>query len=154
MTINSVTLSGNLTRDLEVRPTPSGFPIGQVGVAVNERRKNPQSGEYEDKPNYFDLVILGDRASKLAPYLTKGTKVTVQGKLRYSAWEKDGQKRSKVDVLVDGIEFMSRREGGQQGYQPAPQQGYQTAPQAAPAYQQAPAPAPAQTAFYDADIPF
>lgn len=150
MTINSVTLSGNLTRDLEVRPTPSGFPVGQVGVAVNERRKNPQSGEYEDKPNFFDLVILGDRASKLAPYLVRGTKVTVSGKLRYSSWEKDGQKRSKVDVLVDDLEFMSRREGGQQAYQPAPQQ----APQPAPAYQPAFQQAYKQPDLYDADIPF
>lgn len=145
MSINHVALSGNLTRDLEVRATPSGFPIGQVGMAVNERRKNPQTDEYEDRPNFFDLVILGDRANKLAPYLVRGTKVTVSGKLRYSAWEKDGQKRSKVDVLVDDLEFMSRREGGQQ-----------PAPQPAPDYQPAPQPVPAykQPDLYDADIPF
>lgn len=172
MAINSVSLCGNLTRDMEVRATSSGYPIGQVGIAVNERRKNKQTGEWEDNPNFFDLVVLGERANSLAPRLTRGTKVAVLGKLRFTSWEKDGQRRSKVDVIVDDLEFLSQRQGSapapqpmaapamrpamapQQapmGYQQAPQ-AYQAAPQAMPAQQ--PMAAPAQAGIYSDDIPF
>lgn len=168
MAINSVSLCGNLTRDMEVRATSSGYPIGQVGIAVNERRRNKQTGEWEDNPNFFDLVILGERATSLAQYLTKGAKVAVLGKLRFTSWEKDGQRRSKVDVIVDSVEFLSPRQGAAPAPMSAPQptaapamqpavqpamapqapmgyqqatQAYQAAPQAMPAQQPMPAPA-------------
>lgn len=111
--INSVTISGNLVRDIELRQTNSGFTIGELAVAVNERRKDA-SGEWGDYPNYFDCKLLGSRAEKLAGYLVKGTKVTIAGKLQQERWEKDGQKRSKVTILVDDLEFMSRGESGAQ----------------------------------------
>lgn len=127
--INHVVLVGNLTRDPELRTTNSGYSILQLGLAVNDRVKNKQSGEYEDRANFFDANVLGRRAESLAPYLHKGDKVAIEGKLHYSSWEKDGQKRSKVDVTVDEIEFMSRRDNGgqqpQQQYQPRQQQRYQ-----------------------------
>lgn len=131
--INNVTVSGNLTKDLEIRATPSGYPIGSCSVAVNERRKNPE-GAYEDYANYFDFTILGERAQKLAQFLTKGTKVTICGSLKQRRWQdkQTGQNRSAVEILVNDLEFMSRQQ------QP---QGY--APQQAPApaaYRQAPAP--------------
>ena len=145
-----VAISGNLTRDPEMHATKSGMAILSMSVAVNERAKNPQTGEWEDRPNYVDCVLFGTRAEKLSAYLAKGSKVSVQGKLRYSSWEKDGQKRSKLEVVVDELEFMSRRESQQQA---------QTAPQwsAPQAYKNPPAttqPEAAAPDVYDSDIPF
>jgi len=130
MSINRVTISGNLTREPEVRRTASGMAIVSFGVAVNERRKNNQTGDYEDYANFIDCTMFGTRAEAVSSYLAKGSKVAIDGHLRYSSWEKDGQKRSKLEVLVDEIEFMSKAEK-------KPQQA------------QAPS-----TAVYDDDIPF
>lgn len=110
MSINVVNISGNLTRDSELRRTTGGTAILGFGVAVNDRRKNQQTGEWEDYPNFVDCTMFGTRAEKLAGMLTKGTKVCILGKLRYTSWERDGQKRSKIEVIVDDIELMSRRE--------------------------------------------
>lgn len=115
MSINRVNISGNLTRDAELRQTQGGMAILNIGVAVNDRRKNQQTGEWEDVPNFVDCVVFGTRAEKLAQFLAKGAKVAIEGKLRWSQWEKDGAKRSKLEVVVDEIEFMSR--GGQQRQQ-------------------------------------
>lgn len=113
MSINRVNISGNLTRDPELRQTQGGMAILSLGVAVNDRRKNQQTGEWEDVPNFVDCVVFGTRAEKLAQFLAKGSKVAIEGKLRWSQWEKDGARRSKLEVIVDEIEFMSR--GGSQG---------------------------------------
>ena len=112
MSINRVNISGNLTRDPETRRTNGGMAILSFGVAVNDRAKNPQTGEWEDRPNFVDCVMFGTRAEAVSRYLSKGSKVAIDGKLRYSSWEKDGQRRSKLEVIVDEIEFMSRREDG------------------------------------------
>jgi single-strand DNA-binding protein len=117
MSINRVNISGNLTRDPELRQTQGGMAILNIGVAVNDRRKNAQTGEWEDVPNFVDCVVFGTRAEKLAQFLAKGAKVAIEGKLRWSQWEKDGAKRSKLEVIVDEIEFMSRGERGQQRQQ-------------------------------------
>ena len=114
MSINRVVISGNLTRDAELRRTQSGMAILNLGVAVNDRRRNNQTGEWEDYANFIDCILFGARADAIANYLTKGTKVAVEGKLRWSQWEKNGEKRSKIEVVVDEIEFMSRQDGGQQ----------------------------------------
>lgn len=113
MSINRVIISGNLTRDAEERRTQSGMAIASFGVAVNERRKNNQTGEWEDYPNFVDCSMFGNRAEKLSPYLVKGTKVAIEGKLRYSQWERDGQKRSKLEVIADEIELMSKGQSAQ-----------------------------------------
>lgn len=139
MGINRVCISGNLTRDPELRSTAGGTSVMGFGVAVNERRKNSQTGEWEDYPNFVDCTLFGKRAEVLVQYLSKGTKVAVEGRLHYSSWEKDGQRRSKLDVTVDEVELMSRRDGEQ--HQSYAQQGYQQAPQV-------------QEACYDEDIPF
>ena len=123
MSINRVLISGNLTRDPELRRTQSGMAILGFGVAVNDRRRNPQTGEWEDYANFVDCTMFGNRADALANILTKGMKVAIEGKLRWSQWERDGQKRSKLEVIVDELEFMSSRNGGQGGYQG--NQGYQ-----------------------------
>lgn len=160
MSINRVNISGNLTRDPELRQTTSGTAILRFGVAVNDRRRN-QSGEWEDVPNFVDCVVFGNRAEPLSRFLSKGSKVAVEGKLRYSSWERDGQRRSKLEVVVDEVEFLSPRGAGAQ----SPQGGYQQSSQQQPSYT-APAPAPAPAPqnppvqkppsadVYDEDIPF
>lgn len=146
MSINRVTISGNLTRDPEVRTTGSGTSVMSLGVAVNDRRRNNQTGEWEDYANFIDCTMFGARAERLAAFLHKGAKVCIDGRLRWSQWERDGQKRSKLEVIVDDLEMMQRRDDSRP---------------AAPAYQQAPAQvayaqpvAEAQVSVYDEDIPF
>jgi len=108
MSINRVVISGNLTRDPELRRTQSGMAILGFGVAVNDRRRNQQTGEWEDYANFVDCAMFGQRAENVSQYLSKGSKVAIEGKLRWSQWEKDGQKRSKIEVVVDDLEFLSR----------------------------------------------
>lgn len=136
MSINVVNISGNLTRDSELRSTAGGTAVLGLGVAVNDKRRNQKTGVWEDCPNFVDCTMFGTRAEKLARILTKGTKVYILGKLRYTSWEKDGQKHSKIEVVVDDIELMSRRETQQ----------VQPRQDCRPGYQQ-------QPAMYD-DLPF
>lgn len=103
MTINKVFLIGNITRDPEKRKAGE-TPLIQFGIAVNEYRK-----EGEQRTNYFDITVFGNRAVKLADMLHKGQKIAVEGRLRFESWEKDGQKRSKVTITADNIEFMSAK---------------------------------------------
>ena len=111
MSINNVNISGNLTRDAEKRTAKNGTPVLAFSVAVNERRHN-QNGEWDTYTNFFDCTMFGKRADALAQYLTKGTKVSIEGHLHYSSWEtKDGGRRSKVGIIADEIEFMSSRNG-------------------------------------------
>ena len=107
MSINRCILSGNLTRDPELRSTAGGTSVLSFSIAVNDRRKNNQTGEWEDYPNFVDCTMFGARAEAVGRFLAKGNKVAIEGKLRYSSWEKDGQRRSKLEVVVDEIEFMS-----------------------------------------------
>lgn len=150
MSINKVIISGNLTRDPELRATAGGMQVMSLGVAVNDRRKNQQTGEWEDYPNFVDCTMFGTRAESLARFLSKGTKVAIEGKLRWSQWERDGQKRSKLEVVVDDLEFMSSRQHERNANKPVqPQQYYDTqAPQ-----QYAPQPMPQQELYGDS-IPF
>ena len=141
MSINIVTISGNLTRDPELRQA-GNTSVLSFGVAVNDRRRNLQSGQWESVPNFVDCTIFGTRADALAGLLHKGSKVAIDGKLRYSSWEgKDGKKRSKLEVVVNELELM-QRETSQQPQQPQryqqPQQGYQQPqqPQQPQRYQQ------------------
>lgn len=115
MSINVVCISGNLTRDADLRMTAGGTPVLSLGIAVNERVKGPD-GSWTDRPNFVDAVLFGTRAESVSRYLAKGAKVAVSGHLHYSSWERDGQKRSKLEVIVDELEFMSK---GQQERQPA-----------------------------------
>ena len=157
MSINRVNISGNLTRDPELRATAGGTQVLSFGVAVNDRRKNPQTGDWEDYPNFVDCTMFGTRAEAVSRYLSKGTKVAIEGKLRYSSWERDGQRRSKLEVIVDEIEFMSRgSQGGQGGYGQNGGNSYGGGYAPAPAPQAAPVPvqAPPAVDVYDEDIPF
>ena len=113
MSINKVFLTGNLTRDPYLGATSGGTSVLKFGLAVNDRRKNNKTGEWEDYPNFVDCVMFGTRASSIKKFLSKGSKVSVDGKLHWSQWERDGQKRSKIDVIIDQIEFMSTRNQNQ-----------------------------------------
>lgn len=152
MSINRVVISGNITRDPELRSTQGGMEILALGVAVNDRRKNQQTGEWEDVPNWIDCVMFGNRAKSVSRFLSKGSKVAIEGKLRWSQWERDGQKRSKIEVVVDEIEFMTSRSD-------APSQATaQPVRQQAP-YQQQMGGMPQEVGhvtgtIYDDDIPF
>ncbi len=146
MSINRVIISGNLTRDPELRNTAGGVSILGFGVAVNDRRRNAQTGEWEDYPNYIDCTMFGARAESLSRILTKGMKVSIEGKLRWSQWEKKetGEKRSKIEVIVDELEFMSSRNSDYSNNSGA--RSYNNA---------TPAPSVEPTAsVYDEDIPF
>lgn len=112
MTINKAVITGNITRDVELRSTGGGLSVANFSVAVNERVKNTSSGEWEDRANFIDCTMFGKRAEALAQYLTKGTKVTVEGRLRWSQWEdkNGGGKRSKIEIVVDELELMTRGE--------------------------------------------
>lgn len=149
MSINRVVVSGNLTRDPELRATPGGTQVLGFGVAVNDRRRNQQTGEWEDYPNFIDCTMFGNRAEALSRILRKGMKVAIEGKLRYSSWEdkNGGGRRSKVEIIPAEVVLMSQNPNGQQAPQQYAPQGYQQqyAPQQAPrAY--APQPAPQQPA--------
>ena len=149
MSINRVVVSGNLTRDPELRATPGGTQVLGFGVAVNDRRRNQQTGEWEYYPNFIDCTMFGNRAEALSRILRKGMKVAIEGKLRYSSWEdkNGGGRRSKVEIIPDEVVLMSQNPNGQQAPQQYAPQGYQQqyAPQQAPrAY--APQPAPQQPA--------
>ena len=101
MSINRVCISGNLTRDPVLRSTSGGMSVLSMGVAVNDRRKNQQTGQWEDYPNFVDCTLFGTRGEKLAQYLAKGSKVAIEGKLRYRSWndQQTGQKRSALGLF-------------------------------------------------------
>ena len=145
MSINRVVISGNITRDPVVRRTQGGMAILTISVAVNDRKKNPQTNEWEDRVNFVDCTVFGKRAESLSERLSKGMKVAIEGKLRYSQWEREGQKRSKLEVAVDEIEFMSRNQN-----QNRSNQGYDDYHQNVRRQQDA----YAQNDLYDDDCPF
>lgn len=151
MSVNKVFVTGNLTRDPEIKSTSTGTVVVSLGLAVNDRRKG-MTGEWEDYANFFNCTMFGTRAEKVSKYLHRGSKIAIDGKLHYRAWsDQQGNKRSAVEILVDNLEFMSK---DQQGTQQAPPQAavpYVAPPQAAavPAVAQAPVAAPpmAQQAY-------
>jgi single-strand DNA-binding protein len=147
MSINRVVISGNLTRDPELRSTASGLPVLGMGVAVNDRRRNQSTGEWEDFPNFIDCTMFGTRAESVSRFLQKGAKVAIEGKLRWSQWERDGQKRSKIEVIVDEIEFLSARDSSQ--HSSGASASAVSAPSRAPEIPPAP-----EITVYDEDIPF
>lgn len=109
--IARVTLVGNLTRDPELRQLPSGTPVCQLGVAMNSSYKD-SSGQWVEKPNFFDVVVWGTQGENCARYLSKGRQVAVDGRLEQRTWEsQDGSKRSKVEIIADTVMFI----GGQGG---------------------------------------
>ena len=113
--INRVVLVGNLTRDPETRQA-GGTTVCSLRVAVNDRIKDRDTGEWRDQPNYFDVDVFGAQGENCAKYLAKGRQIAVEGRLRWREWEtQDGQKRSAVSVVADNVQFIGPREGGGSG---------------------------------------
>ena len=109
--INRVIITGNLTKDPELRSLQSGTHVCNLRVAVNSRRKD-QSGEWVDKPNYFDVTVWGAQGENCATYLSKGRPVAVDGRLDWREWEaQDGSKRQSVSIIADSVQFLGSRDG-------------------------------------------
>lgn len=143
--LNSVVLSGNLGQDAEVRYTNSGLAITSFSLAVSKSRKQ-SDGSYKDVTSWVDCVMYGKRGEAMYGngMLQKGVRLAIVGRLYQNVWEKDGQRRSKIEVIVDNVVTMTAQRQQQQGYQvAAPQQQYQAAQQPA-----------AYPDVYDEDIPF
>ena len=112
--INVVVITGNLTRDPELRSTPGGTSVCKLRVAVNSRRKEGQ--EWVDKPNYFDVTVWGAQGENCANYLSKGRPVAVEGRLDWREWEdKEGGKRQSVEIIANSVQFLGSRDGGGNG---------------------------------------
>ena len=113
--INRVVLTGNLTRDPELRSLSSGTSVCKLRVAVNSRRKD-QNGEWVDKPNYFDVTVWGPQGENCSTYLSKGRPVAIDGRLACREWEANaGSKRQSVEIIADSVQFLGSRDGGQGG---------------------------------------
>jgi len=131
--VNMVAVSGRLTRDPELRSTASGTAVLSFSLAVNDRRRDSRTGEWSDVANFFDVTLFGNSAEWLSRDLSKGKLVLVQGRLHQSTWERDGQRRSKVEVIADTIQYERppREQQGQSGtYHSNAQNAPQTPPQA------------------------
>ena len=111
--VNVVVVTGNLTRDPELRSTPGGTSVCKLRVAVNTRRKNGQTGEWEDKPNYFDVTVWGAQGENCANYLSKGRPVAIEGRLEWREWEakEGGGKRQSVEIIANTVQFLGSRDG-------------------------------------------
>ena len=119
--INRAIVTGHLTRDPELRSTPSGTSVCSLRIACNTRRKD-QSGEWVDKPNYFNITVWGAQGENAAKYLAKGRPVAIDGRLEWREWEtQDGTKRQAVDIIADSLQFLGSREdpSGGAGSSPA-----------------------------------
>lgn len=109
MNLNTVALTGNLTKDPELRSTDGGTSVAKMRIAVNARRKD-QNGDWTDVANYFNVVAFGKQAENCAEYLSKGRPIAVQGKLEWREWETDdGQRREQVSVVADTIQFLASK---------------------------------------------
>jgi single-strand DNA-binding protein len=145
--INRVVLVGNLTRDPELRHTPSGTAVCKLRIAVNTRQKDATSGEWGDKPNYFDVTVWGNQGENCAQFLSKGRPVGIDGRLDWREWDaQDGTKRQAVEIIADNVQFLGSRDGGGAGGEGG---GNQFVPAAAAAAENADF-----TTQADDDIPF
>lgn len=154
MSVNSVSITGNLTRDPELRAAAGGAQVLSVGVAVNERVKNRQTEEWEDRPSFVDVVVFGKRGEALSRFLAKGAKVAVHGRLRQDRWQDDqGNNRSRLEVVADEIDLMQRRADGMAAQGGGGQGGAAAASPSAAATKANPAQHVAED-LYAEDIPF
>jgi single-strand DNA-binding protein len=112
--INSVVVTGNLTRDPELRHTPGGTPVCKLRIAVNTRRKS-SDGNWEDKPNYFDVTVWGAQGENCSTYLVKGRPVAISGRLEWREWEGEGGKRQAVEIIAETVQFLGSRDGSSGG---------------------------------------
>ncbi|MEE2936227.1 MAG: single-stranded DNA-binding protein [Planctomycetota bacterium] len=163
---NRVILVGNLTRDIELKYTPGGTAVTDLGLAVNDRRKTA-SGEWVDETTFVDVTLWGRTAEVASEYLGKGSPILVEGRLKLDTWETDGQKRSKLRVVCDRMQMLGgtggggggqRSSGGSQQYSSGGQQGgggghQAIAPDSAPGQREA-QPTGGGQGYDEPDIPF
>jgi single-strand DNA-binding protein len=109
---NRVILMGNLTRDPEIRYIPSGTAVSDIGLAVNDRRKGP-NGDWIEETTFVDVTLWGRTAEVANEYLSKGSPILIEGRLKLDSWEKDGQKHSKLKVIGERMQMVGPRQGGQ-----------------------------------------
>src|SRR5436190_6124351 len=111
---NRVILLGNLTRDVEVKYLQSGMAVAEIGLAVNDRRKN-QAGEWVEEVTFVDITLWGRTAEVAGEYLSKGSPVLIEGRLKLDRWEKEGQKHSKLKVIGERLQMLGSRDGSRGG---------------------------------------
>ena len=117
--INRVVMTGNLTADPELRSLPSGMSVCSLRIACNTRRKNASTGEWEDKPNYFNVTVWGAQGENAARFLHKGRPVAIDGRLEWREWEaQDGTKRQATDIIADSVQFLGSRDEASGGGPP------------------------------------
>jgi single-strand DNA-binding protein len=148
--INRVVLTGNLTRDPELRSTGSGLSVCSLRIASNTRRKNAQTGDWEDKPNFFDVTVWGAQGENCARFLSKGRPVAIDGRLEWREFQTGaGEKRQAVEIVADAVQFLGGRDdSGGGGFTPRSDVPVDTSD-----FATAGAPA-ARTPASDDDIPF
>jgi single-strand DNA-binding protein len=151
MNINRVVLTGNLTRDPELRAVGE-TSICKLRIACNTRRKNNSSGQWEEKPNFFDVTVFGARGENCAKYLSKGRPVAVDGRLEWREYEVEGQKRQSVDIIADNVQFLGGRDdaGNGNGYSGGARPSESDVPMDTSDFESA----PVATGAADDDIPF
>jgi single-strand DNA-binding protein len=120
--INRVVLTGNLTRDPELRSTSSGMSVCSLRVACNTRRKDQSTGDWVDKPNFFDVTVWGAQGENCARFLSKGRPVAIDGRLEWREWQdKEGNTRQSIDIIADAVQFLGSRDdagGNGNGFTP------------------------------------
>ncbi len=153
--MNVVVITGNLTRDPELRSTGSGMPVCDMRVAVNSRRKDG-SGEWVDKPNYFDVTVFGAQGENCSTYLSKGRPVAVEGRLDWREWEaKDGSgKRQAVSIIANSVQFLGSRDSGGGGGEAQAGNRYNAQSDVPADTSDFDSPEPAAVGASDDDIPF
>jgi single-strand DNA-binding protein len=109
---NRVILMGNLTRDVEVKYLPSGTAVAEIGLAVNEKRKDQKTGQMVEHVTFVDITLWERNAEIAAEYLSKGSPILVEGRLKLDTWESEGQKRSKLKVVAEGFRMLGTKGGG------------------------------------------
>ena len=154
MNINRVVLTGNLTRDPELRSTGGGLAVCKLGVACNTRKRNNATGQWEEKPNFFRVTVFGNQAERCSEYLRKGRPVAIDGRLEWSEYEVDGQKRQSVDIIADSVQFLGGRDeagnGNGNGYSSSVRASESDVPIDTGDFE----PAPVGAGVADDDIPF
>ena len=145
---NRVILVGNVTRDIELRYIQSGMAVTDIGMAINDRRKS-NTGEWVEDTTYVDVTLWGRTAEVASEYLSKGSPVLIEGRLKLDQWETDGQKRSKLRVVGERMQMLGSKGGGGGGGSTP-----HSRPQQNNEYSEAAAPQPAAAPPQDDDIPF
>ncbi len=152
--INRVVLTGNLTSDPELRSLPSGTSVCELRIACNTRRKEQSSGEWVDKPNYFNVKVWGAQGENAARFLSKGRPVAIDGRLEWSEYEVEGQKRQSVDIIAENVQFLGSRDDAGNGNGNGYSGGFRATESDIPADTSDFDAAPVAAGVSDDDIPF